>query len=212
MFWKTSRDRMIETRLRQIIVDCRLAWTKQINELQAKMSNENTFGGSPSLFAGMEVFHRCLDDATSLALKELGENFETRNARWHKYHDLFANLIKDETADIPVLNARKMTYGYPNGAEGLTENAYSMAISGAMARVYRHQAGWSAPKPRPWYERHRFILGVLGGAAIYLAGLYTDEIKLMLQDLATTNHQSSPGTQSGSGAASPKRPADTPAS
>lgn len=172
---------MIETRLAQILSECRLAWVTELNRIQASASLKGQFGSTITLFAGMSAFEKCLDVAVTVALKELGENFETRNRRWHRFHDYFDNLIVEKTNDVVTLNSKKM-YDHPLEGPILTEQAFITAITSARSRVLRHKAGWSAPKPAPWYERHKVPLQITGAVLIYLAGLYTNEVRTLIDE------------------------------
>jgi len=151
-------DDFVDARLRKILSDCKLQWVEDCSQLQAQLGLKGQFGGSMGLDLAIRQFGVRLREATMQALREFANAIEVRGKRWRNAHQLLADLVKSEFADVPEMARNMMLRGAMD--DGEITHRFKRDISDAVAEIYAHEQ-WTAPRPSRWHERHPIWLAAV---------------------------------------------------
>ena len=148
----------------------------EIGALAAKLSANGNLGGSVILNRSIAIFEEESRKALARTLEELAKLIEHRGAEWRKAIAEIGVALNEHVANAPAVFEKPLQW-----SRSAPDSAAARAIDGQIhivaerlcAQLEEFSVGWTAPKGKPWKERHPYldrILFMLIGAVIAVAG------------------------------------------
>lgn len=154
----------------------REAMATEISAMAAALSAKGNLGGSVTLNRSVAIFEEESRKALAQTLEELAKLIEHRGAKWRRAIAEIKAALEAHVAHASAVLERPLHW-----SRSAPDSAAARAVDGQIrklaerlcAQLEEFAKGWTAPKGKPWKERHPYldrILFMLIGAAITVTG------------------------------------------
>lgn len=154
----------------------REAMATEISAMAVALSAKGNLGGSAMLNRSIAIFEEESRKALAQTLEELAKLIEHRGAKWRRAITEIKAALEAHVAQAPAMLERPLNWSR-SAPDSAAARAVDRQIHEVAERLFAHlddfAKGWTAPKGKPWKERHPYldrILFMLIGAAVTVAG------------------------------------------
>jgi hypothetical protein len=151
-----------------------LGWAEDCSALQARLGASGSFGGSPGVSFALKAFEARAIPAVEKMLQEIAHAVRTRSKEWYRLHEHAEELIDLFFGTLGDSAEAQMFRG--SGVSGIGNRHAPVILGKLKGLITLHGAGWSAPEPEPWAQRHPIVYAMLLLIAGVVAGAVVNPI------------------------------------